>query len=177
MEANSQQVDILKNQLADKEKEIQAIKASIAHALKPYEGGDLTIKDINGKVYVTMGNDMLFTSGSASLSAAGINAISDLSNVLAENKDLDILIEGHTDNRPFKSGTMNNWDLSVQRATAVVDILTKNKNIDPKNLTAAGKGENEPIADNSTKEGRAKNRRIEVVISPKLNELSNLIKN
>jgi len=177
LESKNRQVDSLMKQLTDKEKEIQDIKATIARALQPYSGADLIIKDVNGKIYVTLGNDMLFTPGSATLSAAGIDAINNLGNVLADNNDLKVVIEGHTDNRPFKNGSMNNWDLSVKRATSVVEILAKNKNIDSKNLTAAGKGDTEPIADNNTIEGRAKNRRIEVVISPRLDQLTEQIKN
>lgn len=177
LEASSAELDALKKQLADRENEIRAFKEAIANALQPYRGSDLTITDVDGKIYVTMGNGMLFKSGSSKLSGDGIKAINDLGNVLAENTNVDILIEGHTDDRPFKNNNRNNWDLSVERATAVVEILTKNKNIDPKKLTAAGKGEQEPIADNGTKEGREKNRRIEIIISPQLDRLSELIRN
>jgi chemotaxis protein MotB len=124
-----------------------------------------------------MGNDMLFKSGSSTLSDKGISAINNLGTTLAQNTGMDIMIVGHTDNTPFKNGSLNNWDLSVQRATSVVALLTTNKNIDPANLTAAGKGEKEPIADNATEAGRSKNRRIEIIISPKLEKLSEIIKN
>lgn len=177
LETYKQQAEDLKQQLADKEREIKFIKETIANALQPYQGNELTVKDKAGKVYITLGNDMLFKPGSTQLSPEGIDAINKLGEVLAEKNNLDILIEGHTDNQPFKNSAMNNWDLSVQRATAVVDILSKNKNIDSKHLTAAGRGATDPIVDNATEEGRKKNRRIEVIISPKLDKLSNLLNN
>ena len=177
LEENNEQVNALKKEILDKEKEIKQVKVSIAQALQPYSGSDLTIKEEEGKVSITMGNDKLFNSGSSKISPDGIKALHDLGTVFSENADLNILIEGHTDNRPFKNGLMSNWDLSVKRATAVVEILIDNKKIDPKNLMAAGKGEHEPIADNDSEEGRSKNRRIEIIISPKLDELSKLIKN
>src|SRR5690606_31887212 len=106
LEANNRKIDSLKKELAAKEREIRAIKASIASALEPYTGTDLNIKDVEGKVYITMGNDMLFTSGSSKLSAEGMKAINDLGHVLAENPGLNIVVEGHTDDRPFRNSTM-----------------------------------------------------------------------
>jgi len=176
LENNSQEVEELKIQLADKKNEIRVIKESITDALQPYKGNELSIQEIDGKVYIIMGNGMLFKSGNSKLSDQCINAINNLGTTLAKNRDLDILIVGHTDNTAFKNSSMNNWDLSIQRATSVVEILTKNKNIDPKNLTAAGKADQEPIADNATEEGKAKNRRIEIIISPKLEKLIEISK-
>jgi flagellar motor protein MotB len=185
LEASARQVDVLEEQviakeeeIVAKEKEIRSLKESISNALLAFEGKGLTIIEREGKVYVTMETDMLFQSGSWNIGAEGEKAVNALGNVLADNPDVTVLIEGHTDNEPFKgSGNINNnWDLSTKRATAIVEILRNNKKINPKNLTAAGRGEYDPIADNATIEGKAKNRRIEVIITPKLDEVFKLIK-
>jgi chemotaxis protein MotB len=185
LEASARQVDVLEEQVIAKEEEIVAkkeeirsLKESISNALLAFEGKGLTIIEREGKVYVTMETDMLFQSGSWNIGAEGEKAVNALGNVLADNPDVTVLIEGHTDNEPFKgSGNINNnWDLSTKRATAIVEILRNNKKINPKNLTAAGRGEYDPVADNATIEGKAKNRRIEVIITPKLDEVFKLIK-
>ena len=120
-----------------------------------------------------MENKLLFKSGKWNIELQGKQALMRLSKVLEENPDISILIEGHTDNIPFTSnGSMeSNWDLSTKRATAVVEILLENNNILPQNLTAAGKSEFVPIASNTTIEGRAANRRIEIILSPSLDNL------
>ncbi|MCB0427906.1 MAG: OmpA family protein, partial [Mangrovimonas sp.] len=127
--------------------------------------------------YVSMENKLLFESGSWAVGNQGKKAVQQLGGVLADNPDISILIEGHTDNVPYTgSGQLSgNWDLSTKRATAIVTILRDNPNIDPQNLTAAGRGEYAPIASNDTPEGRAKNRRIEVILTPKLDELTKLL--
>ena len=124
-----------------------------------------------------MENKLLFNSGSWAVGAEGRKAVEQLGNVLAQNPDIAVLIEGHTDNVPYNgSGALtNNWDLSTKRATAIVNILRENQNIDPSNLTAAGRGEFAPIASNDTAEGKAKNRRIEVILTPKLDEVTKLL--
>jgi len=119
----------------------------------------------------------LFDSGSWAVNARGREAVVALGKVLAENKEIAVLIEGHTDNVPYGgSGVLkDNWDLSTKRATAIVSILTENSGIPKDNLTAAGRGEYAPIGSNETSEGRAKNRRIEVVLTPKLDEINKLL--
>lgn len=193
LEANSVQIEELKREaqkiynleyyverqeaeIAKKEQEIELIKNTISDGLLPYKGKDLTVEERDGKVYIIMGNDLIFESGSTTISAKGTKAINDLGNILAQNKDMNILIEGHTDNVPFENSDMTNWDLSVKRATSIVKLLQNNKDLNPANLEAGGKGEFDPIADNSTAEGRAANRRIEIVLTPKLGELKKLIK-
>jgi flagellar motor protein MotB len=163
-------------EIAAKNKEIKRIKTTISDALSPYKGDDLAIKERDGKVYVTMINHLIFNPGSSKISSEGEKALEDLGTVLAKNKDLNVLIEGHTDNVPYNSSTMSNWDLSVKRATAIVESLAKNKNINLKNLVVAGRGEFDPIANNTTADGRAKNRRIEIIISPNLNDILKLTK-
>jgi len=122
-------------------------------------------------------NDVIFNSGSTKLSTEGKKAVQDLANVLASNPELEVTIEGHTDNMPFKNSNMKNRELSLKRAATIVEVLSKNESINPKNLMAAGMGEFNPIADNSTEEGRAKNRRIEIVLTPKFKNLIEIIKN
>jgi len=184
MEETVKQVDELEEviiakeeEIMEKEEEIQTLQESISSALRPYEGKGLTVEERNGKVYVTMETDMLFQSGSWRIGPEGEEAVTALGNVLADNPEVTVLIEGHTDNEPFRgSGNIDsNWDLSTKRATAIVEILMKNIEINPRNLTAAGRGEFDPIADNSTPEGKAINRRIEVILTPKLDDVYKLI--
>ena len=177
LENDTAETDILKQKIAAKEVELLAIKESISEALQPYDGNQLTVKEIDGKVYITLDNDMLFKSGSWKINENGEETIAAIGEVLAENKDLSIQVEGHTDNKAFKENKMSNWDLSTKRASAIVEIFSQNENINPKNLTASGRGEFDPIADNETKEGRALNRRIEIIISPNLEEIAKIIHN
>lgn len=154
-----------------------SLKNAISNALTDFEGKGLTIEQRNGKVYVSMENKLLFNSGSWAVGVEGKKAVKQLGNVLGDNPEIAVLIEGHTDNAPYSgSGQIKgNWDLSTKRATAIVEILRENNNINPENLTAAGRGEFLPIASNDTAEGKAKNRRIEVILTPKLDEISKLL--
>ncbi|HET8753899.1 MAG TPA: OmpA family protein, partial [Salinimicrobium sp.] len=175
--ARSQRVDELEAVIAAKDAKMNALKNSLSKALTNFEGRGLTVEQRNGKVYVSMENKLLFSSGSWAVGAEGREAVQQLGTVLAENPDIAVLIEGHTDNVPYQgSGQLkDNWDLSTKRATAIVQILEENSRIDPENLTAAGRGEFAPIASNETAEGKAKNRRIEVILTPKLDEISKLL--
>ena len=153
------------------------LKEKLSDALLNFEDKGLTVEARDGKVYVSMENKLLFRSGSWTVGAEGQLAIEELGNVLADNPDIAILIEGHTDNVPYsgKGPLKGNWDLSTKRATAIVNQLLENPEILPQKLTAAGRGEYLPIAPNSTRQGRAANRRIEVVLSPQLNEIKQII--
>ncbi|HPF95981.1 MAG TPA: OmpA family protein [Mangrovimonas sp.] len=177
LEARSKRVQELESIIASKDASMKALKEAISKALTDFEGKGLTVEQRNGKVYVSMENKLLFESGSWAVGSQGKKAVQQLGGVLADNPDISILIEGHTDNVPYTgSGQLSgNWDLSTKRATAIVTILRDNPNIDPQNLTAAGRGEYAPIASNDTPEGRAKNRRIEVILTPKLDELTKLL--
>lgn len=177
LEDRSNRVAELEKVIADKDAAMSALKDAISRALTDFEGKGLTVEQRDGKVYVSMENKLLFGSGSWAVGTEGRRAVQQLGNVLAVNPDIAVLIEGHTDNVPYKgSGQLSgNWDLSTKRATAIVKILRENTAINPENLTAAGRGEYAPIATNDTAEGRAKNRRIEVVLTPKLDELSKLL--
>lgn len=175
--SRSQRVEELEGIIASKDAKMKALKDAISAALTNFEGNGLTVEQRDGKVYVSMENKLLFESGSWAVNSRGREAVVALGRVLAENKEIAVLIEGHTDNLPYGgSGNISdNWDLSAKRATAVVSILTENSGIPKDNLTAAGRGEYAPIASNSTSEGKAKNRRIEVVLTPKLDEINKLL--
>ena len=177
LDARSRRVNELEELIAAKDAKMNALKEAISKALTNFEGKGLTVEQRDGKVYVSMENKLLFSSGSWAVNAEGRQAVKQLGQVLAENPDIAVLIEGHTDNVPYGgSGPLNdNWDLSTKRATSIVQILKENNNIDPQNLTAAGRGEYAPIATNETAEGRAKNRRIEVILTPKLDEVTKLL--
>ena len=173
----TERINRLEKIISSQKKILSDLKNRISEALLNYKGKGLSIKQRNGKVYISMENKLLFKSGKWNIELQGKQALMRLSKVLEENPDISILIEGHTDNIPFTSkGTMeSNWDLSTKRATAVVKILLENNNILPQNLTAAGKSEFVPIASNTTIEGRAANRRIEIILSPSLDKIIELI--
>ena len=177
LENRSRRVEELESLIAAKDAAMTALKNAISRALSDFEGKGLTVEQRDGKVYVSMENKLLFSSGSWSVGAEGRRAVQQLGNVLGDNPDIAVLIEGHTDNVPYSgSGQVKgNWDLSTKRATAIVQILRENNNIKPENLTAAGRGEFAPIATNDTAAGKAKNRRIEVILTPKLDEISKLL--
>ena len=177
LESRSQRVAELENVIASKDAAMSKLKDAISKALTNFEGKGLTVEQRNGKVYVSMENKLLFQSGSWAVGSQGKQAVKQLGEVLAENPEIAILIEGHTDDVPYKGNDQlsGNWDLSAKRATAIVNILRENPSIQPENLTAAGRGEFAPIASNSSAEGKAQNRRIEVILTPKLDEISKLL--
>lgn len=177
MEARSHRIAELESVIAAKDAAMNNLKNAISTALTNFEGKGLTVEQRDGKVYVSMENKLLFQSGSWAVGSNGREAVKQLGSVLAENPEIAILIEGHTDNDPYNgTGQLSgNWDLSTKRATAIVQILKENPAINPENLTAAGRGEYAPIATNDTSEGKAKNRRIEVILTPKLDEISKLL--
>lgn len=176
--SRSARVEELEATIAAKEAQMKSLKNAISNALVNFEGKGLTVEQRDGKVYVSMENKLLFATGSWEVNVNGRQAVVELGKVLAENPEIAVLIEGHTDNVPYRNqgqGVDNNWDLSTKRATAIINILIENAEIPKENLTAAGRSEYAPIATNSTVEGKAKNRRIEVILTPKLDELSKLL--
>ncbi|MBD0831004.1 OmpA family protein [Aestuariibaculum sediminum] len=177
LEERSERVVELERLIAEKEEAMTILKETISKALTDFEGKGLTVEQREGKVYVSMENKLLFNSGSWAVGAEGRRAVQQLGSVLGQNPDIAVLIEGHTDNVPYSGNgpLIDNWDLSTKRATAIVNILEENDDIYPDNLTAAGRGEFAPVASNETPEGRAKNRRIEVILTPKLDELTKLL--
>lgn len=152
------------------------VMGKINGALVNFKKDELTVEMKDGKVYISMADKLLFPSGSSTLDERGKTALGMLASVIKEQPNLDILIIGHTDSIPIKTNCFkDNWDLSVSRANNVVRILTETYKISPIQIMAAGKSEYSPVATNETKEGRALNRRIEIVILPRLDELYNLI--
>lgn len=177
LKERSDRVNELESVIKSKDAAMTNLKNAISKALTDFEGKGLTVEQREGKVYVSMENKLLFGSGSWAVGSQGQKAVQQLGIVLGKNPEIAVLIEGHTDNVPFSgNGTLtSNWDLSTKRATAIVNILRKNPSIVPENLTAAGRGEFAPVATNDTPEGKAKNRRIEVILTPKLDQLSKLL--
>ncbi len=178
LEDSSKRLSELENMIAQKDASMKKLKETLSKALNAFEGKGLTIEQKNGKVYVSMENKLLFQTGSWTVGTEGRKAVVELAKVLAQNPDITVLIEGHTDNDKFLGSVgqiENNWDLSTKRATAVVNIIGENKSVIKQNLTAAGRGEFAPIASNDTPEGKAKNRRIEIILTPKLDEISKML--
>lgn len=163
----------LENLLNKKDSTVKALKEKVIKALKGFEGQGLTIETRNGKVYVSMDEKLLFKSGSWVVDPKGQKAIKEIAGVLEQNSDINVVIEGHTDDVPYKGtgGVEDNWDLSAKRATAILKIMISNSKIDPARLSAAGRSEYVPVDKAKTSEARAKNRRTEIILTPKLDEL------
>lgn len=174
---NAQRLQELENLVAAKEAAMRKLKETLSNALNGFEGKGLTVEQKNGKVYVSMENKLLFSSGSWAVGSEGKKAVTEVGKVLADNPDISVLIEGHTDDDPFGgSGPIaDNWDLSTKRATAIVAILSENKKVNKQNLTAAGRSEFSPLASNATATGKAKNRRIEIILTPRLDEIAEML--
>ena len=170
-------VDELEKLVTDKEALMSALKNALTDALVSFKGNGLSVEQRDGKVYVSMENKLLFQSGSWSVENTGKQALKKLGSVLASNPEIAILIEGHTDSDPYmgNDNLSGNWDLSTKRATEIVKLLLKNNKIKAENLTAAGRGQHQPLATNKTAAGKAKNRRIEVILTPKLDKISALL--
>ena len=173
LEARSKRVEELESLLAARERAAEALRARLAEALLGFQGKGLNVEQRNGKVYVSMEAKLLFPSGSASVDPRGRDALVGLASVIAEQSDLEIVVEGHTDTDQLRSTSIprDNWELSVLRATAVVNILLEDAGVDPSMLSASGRSEYHPVdaAD------KAKNRRIEVILAPNLDSLYELI--
>jgi len=177
LELRSLRVAELEAIINRKDSMVTALKQKISKALIGLEGDGLTIVQRNGKVYISLEEDLLFASGKYEVNQTGKQALDKLSEALSYQKDLEILVEGHTDSIPLSGRGLvkDNWDLSVMRATSVVKRLTSNTNLDPTQLIAAGRSEFVPLLANTTSEGRSKNRRIEMILSPNLDDLFKLL--
>lgn len=177
----SQRVEELEQLLKAREESISAIRRKVSDALLGFDGKGLSISTRDGKVYVSMDDKLLFRSGSFEIDpkGEGATAVKELSTVLAQNPDINVLVEGHTDDVPYKGAGQlkDNLDLSAKRATTVVRLLLSDKGIDPSRITAAGRGESLPIDTGKNAEARAKNRRTEIILTPKLDELMQLMDN
>ncbi len=179
LEASSKRLSELEAYIAAKDASMKKLKETLMKSLKAFDGKGLTVHEKDGKVYVSMENKLLFQTGSWAVNSEGKTAVVEVGKVLAQNPDLSVLIEGHTDDDKITGnlggGIENNWDLSTKRATAIVNILSENKGVNKQNLTAAGRGEFAPLMSNNTPEGKSKNRRIEIILTPKLDEISKML--
>ena len=163
----------LEKVLSQKDSAVNAIKNSVANALLSYKDKGLSVTVKNGKVYLSVEEKLLFESGKYQVNPVGRQALLQVASALNNQPDVDIMVEGHTDSVPYRGvGTIkDNWDLSVFRATDVGRILMVDGGVSPSRVVVAGRGDNEPVASNATPEGRAKNRRTEIILTPKLSEL------
>lgn len=149
---------------------------SVKDALLGFSTDELTVTQKNGKVYVAMSDKLLFESGSAQVNKQGKEALGKLAEVLKKQNDIDVFIEGHTDNKPIKTVQFkDNWDLSVVRATSVVRILTQDYGVNPLQIVPSGRGEFMPVDNNETADGRTRNRRTEIIMAPKLDKLMEIL--
>jgi len=179
LKTRSLRVSELEKLIADQDSKMNLLKETLSSALNAFEGKGLTVEQKNGKVYVSLENKLLFKTGSWNVNDEGRKAIVELGKVLGNNPDIAVLIEGHTDNDVIKGniGGMitNNWDLSAKRALSVVEILNENQKIVKKNLTAAGRSEFAPVDSNTNDIGKARNRRIEVILTPNLDSITQVL--
>lgn len=179
LQAKEKRLDELQKILDRKDSTVNALKKTVSDALTGFTNNGLTVEMRNGKVYVSLEESLLFASGSTKIDPKGAEAIKKLAKVLETNTDINVMVEGHTDDVPMHgSGEIkDNWDLSVMRATQVVKLLTTSANIDAKRITASGHGEFLPLQTGKTPEARKKNRRTEIILTPKLDELFKVIEN
>lgn len=164
----------LQQLLTEQKTKSEALKEAIKKALTDFSAGELSVYTKDGKVYVSMSDKLLFKSGSTTVESKGVEALGKLSEVLKKNADILITIEGHTDNVPYiSSGGLikDNWDLSLMRSSSVLHILTDKYKVNPVQIIASGRGEFSPISSNATADGKAKNRRTEIIITPKVDKL------
>lgn len=177
LRARETRVAQLEGMIAQIQDKLSSIKNDLMKALVGYEGKGLTISQRDGKIYVSLENRLLFPSGSWQVNSEGRRAIEEITKVLVSQPDIRIMIEGHTDNVPYRgSGALkDNWDLSVMRATSIVKLITDNKAINPRNITAAGRSEYEPVLPNTNTDNRARNRRTEVIITPDLSVIEKML--
>jgi chemotaxis protein MotB len=165
-------INELQSAIDRKDSAVAALKYTVNNALLGFKDNGLSVSVKNGKVYVSLEERLLFQTGSTVVDKKGEEALLQLAKVLEKNPDINVLVEGHTDNVPITGGPIkDNWDLSVMRATAVVRILSSNKKVQPAQLTAAGRSEYFPIDKSNTTDARKKNRRTEIILTPKLDEL------
>jgi chemotaxis protein MotB len=183
------QLNLTKEQLADRQRRlvalqalmdqqkraIQDIRKKMTDALVGFNASDLTVSVKNGKVYVSLSENLLFPSGSATVNPKGKDALGKLAQALNTDQDITVDIEGHTDSVPIRGRYQDNWALSVARSTAIVRILTTDYQVDPTRVVASGHSSYEPVQPNSTADGRAQNRRTDIILSPKLDELFKLL--
>ena len=166
----------LQKMIDQQKKKVKDLLNSVKDALLGFSSDELTVREEDGKVYVAMSDKLLFESGKAIVNQQGREALGKLAQVLNKQTDIDVYIEGHTDNVPIKTAVFqDNWDLSVIRATSVVRILTETYNVNPLQIQPCGRGEFKPVDVNTTSEGRARNRRTEIIMAPRLDKLFKML--
>ncbi|MBI9055882.1 MAG: OmpA family protein [Bacteroidales bacterium] len=177
LEEKSARLVELESILSKKDSVVNALKETVSRALMGFTDMGLAVEMKNGKVYVSLDEQLLFKSGSTSVDPKGVSAIKKLAEVLAVNPDINIMVEGHTDDVPYISSTTvkDNWDLSVKRATAIVRILMTNSKIDGNRIIAAGRSKYHPVINSKAPDARKKNRRTEIILTPKLDELFQIL--
>lgn len=168
----------LQHILSEKDSAATALRKKVTDALIGFNNNGLTIEQRNGKVYVRMEEKLLFASGSTEVDKKALGALKQIATVLEENKDINVMVEGHTDNVPIAGGPIkDNWDLSVLRATSVTKILLADGKINPTRIIPSGRGQYLPVAKNDNAADKSKNRRIEIILTPKIDELLKLLEN
>jgi len=176
LNAREKRVKELEYLIAQKDAAVNNLKKSIEDALLGFDKNELSVTMKDGKIYVSLSEKLLFQSGSTEVDKKGKDALNKLATVLEKQQDIAIMIEGHTDNVPIKTACMkDNWDLSVLRATSIVRILTVDNKVDEKKVVPSGRGEYIPVASNTTKEDRARNRRTEIILSPNLDKIFKIL--
>lgn len=167
----------LQELISQQQKNTEALRQKIADALVNFNTNELSVSIKNGRVYVSMQESLLFPSGSAVVNQKGKDALAKLAGVLNTTPDINVDIEGHTDTVPISNKLYpDNWALSVARATSIARILINDYTVNPMRITASGRSEYDPVASNSTPEGRAQNRRTEIILEPKLDQLMDVLR-
>lgn len=179
LERRNARLTELEKMLDAQQKAVRELKAKVSDALYGFENNGLSVTIRNGQVYVSMDEKLLFKTGSYEIDANGRTALRKLGALLEKNPDIGITIEGHTDDVPYRAAPgqqiLDNWDLSVKRATTVVRVLTQDTNINPKRLVASGRSEYMPVDARKTPDARQKNRRTEIILTPDLSALYNIL--
>jgi len=175
LQAQQKRLQDLQNLLDQQRKATDELKNKMINALVGFKSSDLTVTQKNGKVYVSLSEKFLFPSGSAVVNDSGKIALGKLADVLIANPDITVNIEGHTDSIPIRGKFPDNWALSTARATSVVRILVSDYKVDPTRVIASGHAWFDPVDTNATPEGRARNRRTEIILSPMLDEIYKLL--
>jgi chemotaxis protein MotB len=178
LQAREAKIAELQKLLAEQRGKSEALRDAIKKALVDFSAGELNVYTKNGKVYVSMSDKLLFKSGSTVVESKGVDALGKLSDVIKKNPDIEVNIEGHTDNVPYVSNgglIKDNWDLSLMRASSVLHILTERYKVNPKQIIGSGRGEHFPVETNATAEGKAHNRRTEIILTPQIDKLLDLL--
>jgi chemotaxis protein MotB len=175
LEAEQQRLLELRRLLQQQGEAVENLRKKMADALVGFNSNELTVFTKNGRVYVSMQESLLFPSGSAVVNEKGKAALQTVAQALNNNPDINVVVEGHTDSIPIRKSYEDNWALSVARATSIVRLLTNTYAVDPTRVTASGRSYFEPVDSNSTPEGRQRNRRTEIILAPKLDQILELL--